>query len=64
MAPCDGISAFIRGSQVMLVVRNPPANAGGVRDEGSVPGLGRRKWQPTPVFLPEESHGQVAGYSP
>ena len=26
----------------------------------------RRKWQPTPVFLPEESHGQgsLAGYSP
>ena len=28
----------------------------------SVPGLGRsswrRKWQPTPVFLPEEFHGQ------
>ena len=26
----------------------------------------RRAWQPTPVFLPEESHGQrgLAGYSP
>ena len=26
----------------------------------------RRKWQPTPVFLPGESHGQrsPAGYSP
>ena len=26
----------------------------------------RRKWQLTPVFLPEESHGQrsLAGYSP
>ena len=26
----------------------------------------RRKWQPTPVFLSEESHGQrsLAGYSP
>ena len=25
-----------------------------------------RKWQPTPVFLPGESHGQrgLAGYSP
>ena len=34
------------------------------------PGVGknpwRRKWQPTPVFLPGESHGQrsLAGYSP
>jgi len=26
----------------------------------------RRKWQPIPVFLPENSHGQrsLAGYSP
>ena len=26
----------------------------------------RRKWQPTPVFLPEKSHGQgsLVGYSP
>jgi len=26
----------------------------------------RRKWQPTPVFLPRKSHGQrnLAGYSP
>ena len=26
----------------------------------------RRKWQPTPVLVPEESHGQwsPAGYSP
>ena len=28
--------------------------------------LWRRKWQPTPVFLPGESHGQrsLVGYSP
>ena len=28
--------------------------------------LWRRTWQPTPVFLPGESHGQrsLAGYSP
>ena len=28
--------------------------------------LWRRKWQPTPVFLPGEFHGQriLAGYSP
>ena len=28
--------------------------------------LWRRKWQPTPVFLPGESHGQrsMVGYSP
>ena len=28
-------------SQVALVVKNPPANAGDVRDMGSIPGLGR-----------------------
>jgi len=44
-----------------LTVKNPPCNAG---DLGSIPGLGRisipwnRKWQPTPVFLPGEFHGQ------
>ena len=52
-----------------LVVKNPPAKAGGVRDLGSswvrkVPW--RREWQPTPVFLPGEPHGQrsLVGYSP
>ena len=29
------------GSQVALVVGNLPANAGDVRDGGSIPGLGR-----------------------
>ena len=55
---------------MILVVKNPPANAGDVREVGSVLRLGRspwrRKWQPTPVFLPGESHGQrsLADYSP
>ena len=42
------------------------ASACNAADPGSIPGLGRRKWQPTPVFLPGESHGQrsLAGYSP
>ena len=49
------------------MVKNPPVNTG---DQGSIPVLGRfpwrKKWQLTPVFLPEKSHGQrsVAGYSP
>ena len=53
-----------------LVVKNPSANAGDVRDVGSVPGLGkipwRKPWQPTPAFLPEESHGQrsLGDYDP
>ena len=30
-----------RASQVALVVKNPPANAGDLRDTGSIPGSGR-----------------------
>ena len=45
-----------------VAVKNPPANAGDVRDMGLIPGSKkipwRRAWQPTPVFLPGESHGQ------
>ena len=29
------------GFQVALVVKNPPANAGDLRDPGAIPGLGR-----------------------
>ena len=32
---------FLRASQVALVVKNPPPNAGDIRDVGSIPGLGR-----------------------
>ena len=47
--------------QVVLVVKNLPANAGdtGHRFDswvGKIPQ--RRKWQPTPVFLLGKSHGQ------
>ena len=50
------------------VVKNVPANAGNKRCRfpwvRKIPW--RRAWQPTPVFLPGESHGQrsLAGYSP
>ena len=50
----EGISKFLRhrvkfseyrsrqrASHVALVVKNPPANAGDIRDVGSVPGWGR-----------------------
>ena len=30
-----------RASQVVLVVKNPPANAGNIRDAGWIPGLER-----------------------
>ena len=46
----------IEASQVALVVKNLPANAGYLRDAGSVLGSGRRRaWQLTPVFLPRTS---------
>ena len=51
-------------SQVALVLKNPPANAGdAVQEETQVRSLGqegRREWPPTPVPLPGESHGQRA----
>ena len=34
-------SALYRAFQVMLVVKNPPANAGDVRDAGLIPGSER-----------------------
>ena len=51
-------------SQVVLVVKNLAANARDAGEVGKI--LWRRAWQPTPVFLPGESHGQrsLAGYSP
>ena len=59
--------AYIPGGSV---VKNQPANAGDLRDAGSICGSRRfpwrRKWQPTPAFLPGESHGQsnLMGYNP
>ena len=43
--------------------KNPLANGG---DIGLIPELGSRKWQPTPVFLPGQFHGQksLVSYSP
>ena len=45
-----------------LVVKKTVASAGDGRDTGLIPGLERspwrRKWQPSLVFLPGESHGQ------
>ena len=44
-----------------LVVKNPPANAGDVRNVHwslDCEDPWRKAWQPTPVFLPGESHGQ------
>ena len=52
------------------MARNLPASAGDVRDSASIPGSGRspggRAWQPTPVVLAGECHGQrsLEGYGP
>ena len=35
------ISSYFWASQVALVVKNPPANAGDARDTGLIPGSGR-----------------------
>ena len=49
-------------SQVVLVVKNPPANAADVRNEDSIPGLGRSPGEgngsPLTVFLSGKPHGQ------
>ena len=55
---------------MVLVIKNLPANAEDARmrvwplSQADPPE--ERKWQPTPVFLSEEPHGQrsLAGYSP
>ena len=50
-------------------VKNPPAMQE-TQETWSSPWLGkipwRREWLPTPVFVPEKSHGQrsLVGYSP
>ena len=70
--PVFGVLQILaRVSQVVLVVKNPPANAGNLN---YVPGFHpwvrkipqQRAQQPTPVFLPGDSLGQrsLESYSP
>ena len=53
-----------------MVKNLTPASAGDTGEVGSIPRLERfpwrRKWQPTPLFLPGKSHGQrsLVAYSP
>ena len=60
---------FLWVSQVVLVIKNPPAsrrcnNCGVDSWVGMIPWS--RKWQPTPVLLPEKFGRQrsLVGYSP
>ena len=48
------LSLSRRASQVALVVKNPPANAGDLRDVGTIPGLGRS---------PGEGHSNTLQYA-
>ena len=60
----------IGASQVALVVKNLPANAGNVRDVGSIPGSGRYPggghFNPLQYSSLENPHRQrsLEGYSP
>ena len=70
LSPYKASLSLLRVSQVALILKNPPANVGDIRDTGSIPGLGRfpsrKARQHTPVFLPGEFHGHrsLMGYSP
>ena len=63
------VFSYQRASQMVLVIKNMCVNVGPKR-HGFDPWVRkipwRREWQPTPVFLPGESHGQrsLVGYSP
>ena len=66
---CGGRVFQLRHSQVALMVKNPPINAGDIRDAGSIPGLGRSPGgygNPLQYSCLKISHGQgrLAGYSP
>ena len=56
--PPEQLEKIIIISRVALAVKNTLTNAEDIRYLGLIPGGGkipwRRKWQPTPVFLPGE----------
>ena len=59
-------SGQISASQVVLVVKNQPANEGDVKDAGSIPGWGRSPGGGHGNPLQYSCHGQrsLVGYSP
>ena len=65
----DSLTVFW-ASQVALMIKNLAANAGDKEKSRFNPWVRkipwRRAWQPSPVFLPGESHGQrsLAVYGP
>ena len=63
----DSMYLCSRASQMVLVVKNPPANVGDIRDSGFNPWVGkiswRRAWQPTSVFLLENPKDRGAWWA-
>ena len=57
-----GSKLALGASQLVLVVKDPSANAGRYKGHRFHPWVGKMSWrrarQPTPLFLPGESHGQ------
>ena len=68
--PTQGSNLHLLHWQVGYLPLVPPWKPANAEDMSSTSGLERfpwrRKWQPTPVFLPRTSHGQrsLVGYSP
>ena len=54
MAPYNPEYPILAASQVVLVVKNPPASSGGIREVGLLPWFGRS---------PGETHGNPFQYS-
>ena len=56
------MSGTLGASHIALVVKNPPANAGDIRDVGSIPGSGISPGgghgNPLPYFCLENPYGQ------
>ena len=49
-------------SQVALVVENPPANAGDIRDAGSIPRSGRSPGQEDPLEEGRAAHSNILAW--
>ena len=62
----EQIHKHFRGCPGGSVVNNPPPSGRHGFNPWAVKIPWRRKWQPTPVFLPGKSYGQrsLVGYSP
>jgi len=66
----SSFSAFLWASQAVLVVKKPACQCRRHKRYRFNPWVRkipwRRAWQPTPVFMPGESHGQTSleGYCP